>query len=800
MFTDLKQAIRLLFKAPGFTSLVVAVLAIGIGATTAIFSIVNGVLLKPLPFPDAGRLITIQSVTHNEDDGTASVPDVIDWQSARTVGGVVGYTGGTVILTGHGEARTLRAAFVTGDLIGAVGAMPLRGRSISADDAKPGAAPVAVIAERLWADRFDRNPSVVGAMATLDGQAFTIVGIMPDAFDFPIQAERVQVWLPVTSIPVAAQFAAERGARFVHAIARLQPAVTLAQALAELTGIAERLAVAYPASNAGRTVRLVPLQDQIVRQYRTALTVLLAAVGVVLLIACANVANLLLARGVARRREIAIRAALGAGRGRIVSQLLTESLIVAIIAGAAGVLLSLWGVAALVAASPIQIPRLHDVHIDRPVLLFAALLSAATGIVFGLVPAFHVSRSDASETLKDTARGSGAQGARTRQVLVVAEVALSLVLLAGAGLLARTLVNLQRVDLGFVADRAVAMEISLPDTRYATAAARVAFYRRTIESLRAIPGATSVAAASTLPLMGNDMDIGFRIEGRPRRAEDHINAAYHAVSSDYFKTMGIRVVRGRRFTDRDDEHAPGVLIISETMARKYWPNEDPLGKRVTVGSNSWGLREIVGIVGDVKESELAEDARPEMYTPFPQTPWAFFTVVLRTEAAAALVAPQMRAVVVKLDPDQPPGDVATMTHYVERAIATPQFTATLVGAFATLATALAGLGLYGLLAYGVAQRRREIGIRLALGARPSDVRSLVVSQAIGLGAIGLALGTAAAFAITRALASLLFGVSASDPLTFTASCALLLAVVATAAYLPARRATRVDPMVALRAD
>jgi putative ABC transport system permease protein len=547
-------------------------------------------------------------------------------------------------------------------------------------------------------------------------------------------------------------------------------------------------------------VRLVPLQEQIVHQYRTALTVLLAAVGAVLLIACANVANLLLARGVTRRREIAIRAALGAGRGRIVRQLLTESLILAIVAGAAGVLLSLWGVAALVAASPIQIPRLHDVHIDRAVLLFAALLSTATGIVFGLVPAFQVSRSDASETLKDTARGTGAQGARTRQVLVVAEVAVSLLLLAGAGLLARTLLNLQRVDLGFVADRALAMEISLPDTRYPTAAARVAFFRRAIESLRAISGTASVAAASTLPLMGNDMDLGFRIEGRPRRAEDHINAAFHAVSPDYFRTMGMRVVRGRGFTDRDDERAPQVLIIGETMARTYWPNDDPLGKRVTVGTDSWGVREIVGIVGDVKESQLSERARPEMYTPFPQTPWPFFTAVVRTEADAASLAPQIRAVVARLDPEQPPGDIATMTHYVGRAIATPQFTATLVSAFAALATVLAGLGLYGLLAYGVAQRRREIGIRMALGAQPRDVRSMVVSQALRLGAAGLGVGLAGALALTRVLESLLFGVSAADPLTFAAVCALLMAVVASAAYLPARRATHVDPIVALRAD
>jgi predicted permease len=507
-----------------------------------------------------------------------------------------------------------------------------------------------------------------------------------------------------------------------------------------------------------------------------------------------------LARGVARRREIAIRTALGAGRARIVGQLLIESLVIAIVAGGAGVLLSEWGVAAIVAASPLDIPRLQDVRIDHSVLWFAALLSMATGVGFGIIPAFQVSRSDAGETLKGTTGGMDPRGARTRQVLVAAEVALSLLLLVGAGLLARTLLNLERVDVGFVAERTLAMEISLPDTRYPTSDARVAFYRRTIDELRAIPGVHSAAASSTLPLTGNDMGIGFRIEGRPVRNEDHTNAAYHAVSPDYFTTMGIRILRGRGFTDRDSETASPVLVISETMARSYWPGEDPIGKRVTIGYNGTGPREVIGIVADVKEAALSEPARPEMYAAFPQTPWPFFSAVVRSERDPAPLAAALRAAVTRLDPEQPPGDVQTLTHYVREAAAQPRFTALLAGAFAALATLLAGLGIYGVLAYSVAQRRREIGIRMALGARAADVRSLVVGQAVALGGIGVAAGIAIALALTRVLASLLFGVGASDPLTFAVVCVVLLIVVASAAYLPARRATRVDPLVALRAD
>jgi putative ABC transport system permease protein len=800
MTTDLKQAFRFFASAPGFTLLIVSVMAIGIAATTSIFSIVNGVLLEPLAFPQPDRLVAIQSETSDDADGSASVPDVTDFQGARTVHGVAAYAGGTSNLTGRGEALTLHTMFVTGDLLGTLQARLLRGRSFSEAELKPGAASTAVIAERLWTERFGRSPSAVGGIATIDGQPFTIVGVLPDTFDFPVHTARPDVWLPIAATQIGAQMAAQRGAHFVHTIGRLNDGVSLEKASSELATIGERLARDYPKSNAARRVRVLPLRERLVSQHRAALIALLGAVAAVLLIACVNVANLLLARGVNRRREIAIRVSLGASRGRIVRQLLAESLLMAIAAGAAGVLLSLWGVALIVAASPVDIPRLAEAHIDQRVLLFAALLSTLTGLVFGIIPALQASRAEAGETLKRTTTVADPRGARMRHALVAAEIALSLLLLAGAGLLARTLLNLERVDVGFAADRALTMEISLPDSRYPDDAARVAFFRRVVAAMQAVPGARSAAASSTLPLTGNDLGVGFRVEGRPVRDDDHTTAAYHAVSPDYFAAMGIRVLRGRAITDRDDEQAPRVLVISETMARTYWPGEDPVGRRVTIGYGNQGPREVVGVVADVKEAQLSEPPRAEMYAAFPQTPWPFFSVVVGADGDPAALAASVRATLARLDPDQPPGDVRTLTHYVHLAAAQPRFMAMLAGTFAMLATVLAGLGIYGVLAYGVAQRRREIGIRMALGAQPRAVRRMVMTQAAVVGAAGLAAGLAGALALTRGLSSLLFGVSATDASTFAAVCGVLACVVAVAAYVPARRATGVDPMAALRTD
>ena len=803
MFTDLRQSLRLLLKAPGFTALVVAVLAVGIGATTAIFSIVDGVLLKPLPFADASRLVSIDSVVRGEPDQTSS-PDLQDWRSsAKLLDRIAGSASVPVSFTGRGDATMLNAAAVTGDFFEILGVAPRAGRALTPADDRAGAPRIAVLSSAIWASRFASDPSIIGRAITLDGQAVTVVGVMPAAFDFPLGEDRVQIWLPVSAVPLAAQFASQRGASFLHAFGHVRSGATIDQAQAELSAIASRLEQQYPKSNASHGVRIRSLQEQLVHEYRLALVVLLGAVGAVLLIACANVANLLLARGTARHKEMAIRAALGASRGRLVRQLLTESVLLSIVGGVCGVLLALWTVAALVAMSPIEIPRLHDVHVDRGVLLFAILVSMVTGLLFGLAPALHGSRTDAGETLKDAGRGtSGGRSATTRQTLVVAEVALALVLLASAGLLTRTLIALRHVDPGFVAEHAIGMQLTLPEKRYPTAAQQIAFYRRLIGEARAVPEVTASAIGTTLPLSGSDLGVGFSIEGKPETADPATrkSASYFAVSPDYFKAMGIAIARGRAFDERDDERAPNVIIISETFAKRYWPNEDPIGRRMTIRYNQAGLREIVGVVGDVKQADLAARAPLEMYTPFPQTPWPFLAVAARTQGDPAALAAGLRAAVARIDPDQAPAEIKTLNEYVARAVATPQFTALLIGSFAAFALLLAGFGLFSVMAYSVAQRRRELGIRLALGAQPAAIRSLVVTQALKMGAIGLAIGLMSALGVTRVLDSLLFGVGVNDPATFAAVCAMLLGVVLLAAYLPARRATRIDPMTALRAD
>jgi putative ABC transport system permease protein len=608
--------------------------------------------------------------------------------------------------------------------------------------------------------------------------------------------------MPVLASRFSAQWADQRGASFLKAIGRLRPGVALSAAQSELSGIAASVNATNPQSGAqARGILVRPFRDVLTKNFRMALIALLGAVAAVLLIACANIANLLLARGTSRRREMSIRTALGASRARIVRQLLMESLTLALAGGVAGTVVALWGVDALVRISPVQIPRLNTVHIDRGVLLFTLIASMLTGALCGLLPALQLSRSNPGEALKDGDRGgSSGRGARTRQTLVVAEVALSLMLLASAGLLVRTLGELQRVSIGFRPERAITMQLLLPQTHYSTPASMIAFYRRLHDEIAALPGVTAAAVATTLPMTGSDIGMGFVPEGRAVDPNVRTSAAFFGVSPDYFTTLGIKIVRGRGFTDRDDERAPTVVVINETMAAKYWPGVDPIGKRMQLRYNDSPPREIIGIASDVKQTTLTDKVPPQMYAPFVQAPWPFLTAVARTTAAPEAAAGSLRQALAHLDPEQAAGDIRTFDQYLARSIATPRFTAVLLGTFASLALLLAGFGLYGVMAYSVAQRSREIGIRMALGAQAADVRSLVVNQAVRLGATGLAIGIAGALAVTRVFDSLLFGVTASDPVTFASVSATLITVLVLAAYLPARRATRVDPIVALRAD
>jgi putative ABC transport system permease protein len=795
-----RHAIRTLRKSPGFSILVIAVLAVGIGANTAIFTIVDGVLLKPLPFQDPTRLVAVDTTTRNEPDDT-SYPDFLDWRTqTTTLERLAVFATNAMTLTGTGEATSLSNAVVTADLFTMFGVRPLVGRVFEPADDQPGAPRAVILTEGLWSSRFARDSGIVGRSITLDGEAFTVVGVMPASFEFPFTADDpVQLWTPVLASS-SARWANQRDASFLHGIGRLKDGVTIAQAQAELSTIAGRLAAQYP-RNQRRGIVVRPYQEALVKDFRVGLAVLWGAVAAVLLIACANLANLLLARGSTRRREIAVRVALGASRAQILRQLLVESLVLAAVGGIAGVAIAVWGADLLVRVSPLQIPRLHAVHVDRTALLFAALASAATGILSGLVPALQLSRSDPNSWLKDGERGgSGSGGARTRQVLVVAEMAISLVLLASAGLLVRSLVALQRVNPGFVSERAVAMQLLLPHARYTNADAMRSFYRRLRDEARTMPGVSSSAVATTMPLSGSDIGVGFTIEGRPADPGARTSAAFWAISPDYFSTMGIPVMKGRTFTDRDSDRAPDVVIINEAFAAKYWPFEDPLGRRITIGYNNTGPREVVGIVGDVKQGTLADPARPQMYAPFEQTPWPFVVAVVRTPAAPESAAASLRAMLARIDPLQGVGEIRTLEAYVARASATPRFTAWLVGGFAAFALLLAGFGLFSVMAYSVAQRRREIGIRMALGAQPSDVRAMVVRQAIGMAAVGVAIGLAGALGSTRVLESLLFTVRPHDPATFAVVSAVLVGVMLLAAYLPAARATRVDPLIALRTE
>jgi len=799
LFQDLRYGARTLMKNPAFTLAAVLTLALGIGANTAIFSVVNAVLLRPLPYEDPERLVMIYetNLAKGWPQFSVSPPNFADWsEQSRVFDGMTGFRGAAFNLTGVAEPERISGMFVSKRFFGMVGVRPLLGRTFTPDEDEPGKENRAVLAYGLWQRRFGGDLGIVGKPLTLNGDAYTVVGVMPAGFALPRDTE---IWAPLSFRPGEMK---QRGSHYMSVLARLKPGVTLETAQTEMSAIAGRLEKEYPDSNSGWGARVVPLLEQAVAGIRPALLTLLGAVGFVLLIACANVANLLLARAEARRREMAVRAALGAGRPRLIRQLLTECVLLALVGGGLGLLLAVWGIDALRALEPADLPRLKEIRVDLAVLGFTAAASLVTGLIFGLAPAIQISRTDLNVTLREGERGSGGSSrGRVRGALVVAEIALALVLLIGAGLHLRSLHELQGVDPGFDTANLLTMRVSLPGSKYSAGAQGVSFYRQALERLDGLPGVRSAAAVSSLPLSDYDLIFTFHVEGRPPLPpSEQVSADWHAVSRDYFRTMGIPLVRGRFFTERDDASAPRVAIINETMARRTWPGEDPIGRRISIGIGPEALREVVGVVKDVKQSGLDADIAMQVYEPYPQQAWQSMFFVLRAESVPEDLSASARRAILDVDKDQPVFGIRTMDQILSGATAQRRFNMLLLCLFAAVALALAAVGVYGVIAYSVAQRTHEIGIRMALGAQRRDVLGMVARQGLPLAVMGIASGLAGAAAVTRLMTSLLFGVSATDPATVTATALLMAAVAALACYIPARRATKVDPMTALRCE
>jgi len=797
IWQDARFGFRMLWKRPGFTSVALVVLALGVGANTAIFSVVNAVLLRPLPYPGAERVVAFTGVNPPKGitSSNMSSPDFSDWLAQQTSFEALSlYTAGSASLTGGDEPERVSAAGVTPDFFRVVGVGAARGRALLADDAQAGHDVVVVIGHGLWVRRFGADPDIVGRRIEMGGRSYEVVGVMPPGFDFP---QRAEVWAALRLDPSKDQ----RDNRSFSVVGRLKDGATLERAQAEMDALTARLAQEYPVTNGGWGVRLQTLRDNLVGQLRTTLFVLMAAVGLVLLIACANVANLLLARAASRRREVAVRLALGAGRMRIVRQMLTESVLLALTGGALGVGLSVWLKDLLVALAPVGTPRIDEVTTDARVLLFALGATLLTGLVFGLAPALQASRPNLGESLKEGGRGAADVRSRMRSLLVVAEVALSLVLLVGAGLLLKSFARLQRVNPGFDSSNVLTLRLSLPGARYREPRDKAEFYSKLIARVEALPGVESAGATLSLPLGGSNYDVwrAFVPEGRALAQENEDNAAYSVVTPDYFRALRIPVLQGRAFNERDDDSSAKVVVINEPLARKIFPGEDPVGKHLTIWRDEKFPREIVGVVGEAKPQGLDADPKLQIYVPHRQdAQWGGLSLVVRARGDMGTLTQPVRGEVRALDRELPVYDVKMMRQVVSDATAYQRVTAVLMAGFALAALLLAGVGLYGVVSYTVAQRTREFGIRVALGAQGRDILRLVLRQGGALVLAGVAAGVAVALAATRVLASLLYGVSATDATVFVLVPALLACVALLACLVPARRATRVDPIAALR--
>jgi putative ABC transport system permease protein len=806
MINDLRYALRGLLRKPLFTVLIVLTLALGVGANAAIFSVVNGVLLRPLPYPQPDRLMMVWVYNPRQgfDKDVATYPTFTDWRTqSQSFENLAAYFGASVSLTGVGDPAQLRGARVTASFFPTLNVQPALGRWFTEQDATPGHERVVVLEHGLWKQRFGSDRTIIGRTIQLSGRPYEVVGVMPQGFQYPDDAT---LWLPLAPVEPFKQLMESRGSFWLNVIGRLRPGTTQASAQIEMDTIARRLEQQYPEANGGQGIRLTSLHDEIVGDVRRALLVLLGAVGCVLLIACANVANLLLTRATGRQREIAIRAALGAQRLRIVRQLLTESLVLALVGGAAGLLLATWGAAALQEAAPTNIPRLTSIKIDLPVLLFTLIVAFATGVIFGIAPAWQSASANQSDALKEGGRsgGEGARGRRVRNLLAVGEVAIALVLLVGAGLLARSFAAIARTDLGFNPRNVLVLQIDLPRQKYSEDPRIVQFYQQLTERLAAMPGVRSVGLGSSVLLGRLPNSSTLMVEGRPvPRDEVNIPVPYDTVTNGFFATLGIPLTRGRLFGPEDTPTAPGRVIVNEAFVRRFFPAEEPLGKRVTFNGPQdkniqWST--IVGVVADTRRGGVDRPAWAELYFPLTQSADARLMAVVRTAGDPISVARAAQEEVWAIDPGQPVASIRTLEEIVARVQANRRFTMLLLGVFAIVAVILATVGIYGVIAYSTAQRTQEIGIRMALGAARSDVLKMVLSEGLRIGVLGSVIGIGAAAAMSRLLSGLLFGVSPHDPLTFVALPAALLLVAALASLIPARRALAVEPVRALRAE
>jgi len=803
---DIRYAVRKLSRTPGFTTIAAFTLALAIGATTAIFSVIDGVLLKPLPFRDPERVVRVTNL-RDGNRMVSSVPDFLDIRAqSKSYASLAALDNQAMNLTGGSEPERISAARVGATFWSLLGVTPQVGRGFAPNEDSQSAARTVVLSDGLWKRRFGGDRRIVGKTIALDGNSFTVIGVAPPGFSFP---DRPDVWIPLV-------FAQDdlnpdgRGAHWMGIMGRLAPNVTVTQATSELVTITRRLEQQYPESNTNMSGAVIPMQEYLVGDVRPALYVMLGAVAFVLLIACANVANLLLVRAASRESEMAVRTALGAGAWRLVRQLVIESVLLAMIGGVFGTLLALWGVDLLLSMAPNGLPRINEVTVNGSVLVFTAGVTAVTGVLFGLFPALHAARANVGGMLKEGMRGSsgGVASRRARNTLVMAEMALAVVLLVGAGLLIRSFSKLLAVDPGFRAERVVTFAIAAPDTKYGQYAQRRELVSNLVERMKRVPGAQGAAVVTGLPLSNIMMRTSAHIVGTPpERPGERKSTDVAMATPGYFTTMGIPLVAGRDFTDRDGSGAPVVSIVNQEFVKRYFPNENPIGKRIelgwdqdtaSTGGNMTLGGEIVGVVANVKRRGLSQEVFPETYASYMQPTFSNFSVVVRSTADPSTVMAAIRAQMRELDRDLPLSDLRQLKELVAASVSRPRFYTTILGVFASIALILAAVGIYGVISYAVSLRTRELGIRIALGATGRQVSGLVLQQGVGLAIAGVAVGGAGAYWLTRLLSKLLFGVSATDPLTFVGVAALLTAIAAIASFVPARRAAKVDPLLAMR--